>query len=265
MIIFLKKFSTYFSASLTFLVGIKAAFSLSISPQVCLLISPLLIFCCAAIVWIESAQSDVSWKVNSNENDGPISLSISRAFDTVKIHPRDDESIAFQANKIIKKYLDKGCISYKDYKKWRDKNSNIFTAITDTKGELIGFFDIFPLTEYAAKKIVNGSLKENELSEKDILPLNMNKSAKTIYIASIMATPEQTLFSPIVAKEVIILKFVEFLMQEFPPEEDRSIFAYAHTAYGERLLKNSGFTNILLSKDNKMRDPLYHLSPEEIS
>lgn len=238
MIIFLKKFSAYFSASLTFLVGIKAAFSLSISLQTFLLIFPLLFFCCAAIAWIESAQSDVSSRVNANENDGPISLSISRALDTVKIHPRDDESIAFQANKIVRRYLDKKCISYKDYKKWRDKNSNIFTAITGTKGELVGFFDIFPLTEHAAKRIVDGSLKESELSEKDILPLNMDKSAKTIYIASIMANPEQSLFSPIVAKEVIILKFVEFLIQEFPPDEDRSIFAYAHTSYGERLLKN---------------------------
>jgi hypothetical protein len=57
------------------------------------------------------------------------------------------------------------------------------------------------------------------------------------------------------------LKLAEFLIVNYPPNGERVIFAYAHTKFGDRLLKNTEFRNTALPKDNKQGDPLYELSP----
>ena len=74
--------------------------------------------------------------------------------------------------------------------------------------------------------------------------------------------PKQKAYSCIIVREVILLKFLEFLTTIFPPNDDRMLLAFAHTSAGERLLKHGRFTNTILSKDNKQGDPLYQLAPE---
>jgi hypothetical protein len=137
----------------------------------------------------------------------------------------------------------------------------VFTAITYNENQLVGFFDVFPLTEEAAHHLISGKIDEHELSIKAILPHNKNSDAKYIYIASLMLNPKQQVFIRIVAKEVLLLKLAEFLLVNFPPNEERVIFAYAHTKFGDRLLKNTEFRNTALPKQNKQGDPLYELSP----
>jgi hypothetical protein len=182
---------------------------------------------------------------------------------SVKFAARNDESIALEANKIVRRGLDKGCIQYKKYKEWRKKNPMIFTAVTDSDEQLIGFFDVFPLTDQAAGDLFSGKLHEHNLTIDSILPAGNNEQANKIYIASIMVNPRQTGFSPMVAKDVVVLKLSEFLLTTFPPNETRNLFAFAHTQLGEHLLKNTTFKNTALPKDNKHHRPLYELSPVE--
>jgi hypothetical protein len=158
--------------------------------------------------------------------------------------------------------LDKRCIKYKDYKKWRHKNPFVFTAIVDDRDELVGFFDVFPLTDEAARGLIDGTLDEHSLTVDAILPQAKNASARKIYIASICLNTKQTAFCRIVAKELLLLKLGEFLINTFPPDGQRFLFAYAHTEAGERLLKNAEFRNTALSSETKQRDPLYELSPD---
>ena len=141
----------------------------------------------------------------------------------------------------------------------------IFTAVTDSGNQLIGFFDVFPLTEEAARGLLDGEVHERALSINAILPSASNTSAKFLYIASIMLNPKQTALSPLIAKEVLLLKFAEHMSTVFPPNQERMLFAYAHTDAGERLLRNAGFTNTLLPENAKQGSPLFQLSPEEYS
>jgi len=263
MIEFTKNFCTYFAATITFLIGVKAAVGIGFSWKLLAAVALGVAIACAGIAWAEVHHRIKigSSKLRGGENGGSLSLTIRRAMARIKFAARDDESIALEANKTVRDGLDKRCISYEDYREWRRKNPMVFTAITDSDNQLVGLFDIFPLTEEAAHRLISGKLDEHGLNIEAILPREKNSSAKHIYIASIMLNPQQQVLSRIVAKEVILLKFAEFLLVNFAPTEERMLFAYAHTEYGERLLKNSEFRNTALSRDNKQGDPLYELSP----
>jgi len=191
-----------------------------------------------------------------------LALTLHRAADSVRFAARDDEAIAREANDIVRRGLDKRCIAYEDYKRWRQKNPTIFTAVTGSDNQLIGFFDVFPLTDESARGLLDGEVHERSLGLSSILPCSGNDRAKYLYTASIMLNPEQAALSPLVAKEVLLLNFAEHLSTTFPPNGVRVLFAYAHTAAGERLLRNAGFTNTRLPEHAKQGSPLYELSPD---
>ena len=103
-----------------------------------------------------------------------LTLTLRRAADGVRFAARDDETIAKEANDIVRRGLDKRCIAYEDYKRWRQKNPTIFTAVTDSENQLIGFFDIFPLTDEAARGLLDGEVHERSLGLSGILPYSGN-------------------------------------------------------------------------------------------
>jgi hypothetical protein len=204
MIEFIKKFCAYFATSITFLIGVKAAVGLGFSWNLLIIVTVIFAVTCAGIAWAEVHHQIIlgSSKLMGGENSGSLTLTIRRSIDRIKFAARDDESIALEANKIVKHELDKRCISYEDYRKWRRLNPMVFTAITDSENQLVGFFDVFPLTEEAAHHLISGKHGEHELNIKAILPHNENSDAKYIYIASLMLNPQQQVFSRIVAKEI---------------------------------------------------------------
>jgi hypothetical protein len=259
----IKKFCTYFAAALTFLLALKAGFGVAFSWKWLAIVTTLVGIVCALIAWFETCGSSVKGRRRSQQSsDDSVILTIERALRTVRFAARDDEAIANQANRIVRRELDKRCVKYREYKNWRRKNPYIFTALTDSHDGLIGFFDVFPLTDEAAAGLTDGTYDEHSLTAEAILPCEKNSSAKKIYIASIVVNPKQTSFSPIVAKEILLIKLGEFLLSVFPPDGERLLFAFAHTGAGERLLKNANFRNTALGTDNKQHDPLYELSPE---
>jgi hypothetical protein len=262
---FIKKSCAYFAGTVTFLIAIKTCFGIATTLEVMAFITSLCAIVCTTIAWLEVRDRIAPFgKRNCTGNEvGSVSLTVRRALEAVKYASRDDESIALQANKIVRRGLDKRCIQYKDYKRWRQKNPAVFTAITDDCNQLLGFFDIFPLTEEAATGLLNGRLHERDLTSDSIVPFEYNADAKKIYIASIMENPQQRTYNHIVARDIIILKCIEFIISTFPAKDGRMLFAYAHTNMGERLLKNAGFTNTVLAQDNKQHRALYELSPDE--
>jgi hypothetical protein len=140
-------------------------------------------------------------------------------------------------------------ITYEGYKNWRKKNPSIFTTIVDKSNNLIGFFDIFPITHDAGEAIISGKLTERSLSEKHLLPLSANASATHIHIATILLNPRQHSFSPVVAKEVMLLRLKRFLERVYSPIETRTYTAFGQTKSGEALLKRCDFSMTGFSGD----------------
>lgn len=195
--------------------------------------------------------------------DGSLLFAIQGALEVVRFGSRDDESLASSANKIVRRELDKHAITYSDYKKWRTHNPLVFTSVVDDGNQLIGFFDIFPLTAAAGANIILGRITERSLTVDDIVPTAGTSSAKYLHLATILRNPRQQRFSPLVAGEVLLLKMKEFLLKHYEPLEERTYTAFAQSREGEALLKRCGFAMVLLREQNDQHCPLYVLRPAE--
>jgi hypothetical protein len=195
--------------------------------------------------------------------DGSLLFAIESALEGVRFGSRDDESLASAANKIVRRELDKHAISYADYKEWRRQNPLVFTSVVDDGNQLIGFFDIFPLTVAAGADVISGKITERSLTVDHIVPLAGTSSATYLHIATILRNPRQKRFSSLVAKEVLLLKMKEFLRKHYEPLGERTYTAFAQSPEGEALLKRCGFAMILLSEQNEQHCPLYVLRPAE--
>jgi hypothetical protein len=194
---------------------------------------------------------------------GSLLFAVGHALGKVRLGSVDDEAHAVVGNKIVRKCLDKGAITYKDYKVWRKKNPLVFTTVVDENNELIGFFDIFPLTSDAGEKMVTGDLTERSLNVDHILPLSATGSATHIHVATILVNPRQRAFTFLVAKEVLLLKMKEFFEEHYAPVDQRTYTAFGQSKAGEALLKRCGFSVAVLASESDQRSPLYVLRPGE--
>jgi hypothetical protein len=198
-----------------------------------------------------------------DQTEGSVVLAISDGLDLVKEGPRDEEAIAFLANKIVRRSLDKGAIKYGEYKTWRQNNSLIFTSVIDDKNELIGFFHIFPLTPEAGAATVAGKLTERSFTIDHIVPIESISSVRYVHIATILVNPRQRSFSPLVARELVLIKMADFMQSHYPPVASRVYTAYAQSKAGEALLRRSGFSVGVLASENVPHWPLYILRSSE--
>ena len=266
MISFLKKVFGYFAATLGLMFSVKEGFAMQAGWPTLALVTMGIGVLCVAAVWVEShliPRVMGASEASPLHSDGSLSLAVKRALDQARFAHRDDEAIAEHANALVRRTLDKRCISYRDYKNWRSRNPLIFTAVIDGDNTLIGFFDVFPLTDEAAAALLSGRRTEREIKASDILPFSEIAVAKAIYVASVFGNPQHPVHRPLVTRDVLLLKFIEFLIDAFPPTPDRYLLAFAHTREGDRLLRNAGFANVLLPTHTRQNDPLYKLAPPE--
>ena len=83
---------------------------------------------------------------------------------------RAEDHLAHVANRFVRRRFGRAStITYENYKPWRRHNPLIFTSIVGKDRELYGFFDIFPLREEAGKRLREGTMKEEEITIKDLL------------------------------------------------------------------------------------------------
>jgi hypothetical protein len=266
VIAFVKKACGYFTATLGLLFSVKEGFSIQAGWSTMSLLTLGVGALCVVAVWAESClflRIAGGSPTSPLHGEGSLSLAVKRALEQARFAKRDDEAIAESANALVRRTLDKGCISYREYAAWRKKNPLIFTAVVDAGDELIGFFDVFPLTDEAAAALLSGKRKEREITAGDILSAANSAPAKAIYVASIVVNPHHPVHRSVVAKDVLLLKFIEFLIDNFPPTPDRYLLAFAHTREGDRVLRNAGFVNVLLPKHTRQKDPLYKLAANE--
>jgi hypothetical protein len=215
-------------------------------------------------VWVENKDSrQKETEITSGLGELGFIFDIIDTLNRVQYAPRDDERIAELANHIVRADLDKFCIGYRSYKEWRQKNPLIFSAVTYDE-EIIGFFDIFPLHEVAAERILAGRTKENRLRREDIVASRDAASAQNIYIASLMFNRHQTKVSAIVAREIMVIKIYEHIMERYLPLGGKRFIAYAHTESGERLLIRAGFKMVSRANDNVQKRGLYVLEEKEV-
>ncbi len=79
-------------------------------------------------------------------------------------------------------------------KKWISINKDIFTyVLQEDTGEIKGYINAMPLKKTTYEKLVSGEIKDNEITESDIIPF-LNNSEVKVYIMSIATKLETRIY-----------------------------------------------------------------------
>lgn len=266
MLEYFKRLSGYYGGTVTFLLALKKGLDLDNKigwgwPLLgCLALLPLI----AIFAWLEKKPRAQFKFWNREETNGSFILALQDALSRVHLAAPEDEAIALQANHLVRDVLDKRCISYDAYRTWRQKNPAIFRAVVNLDNELVGFFDVMPLDEKTTAELIAGTREEHSIRLENLLPKEENDKAKSIYIATVMANPSQTAFGYEIAKDVTLIKLVEYLQTAYAPIEKRTLLAFGQSEQGQISLRRSGFTEVLPASRGRQGDPLFLLKPEAI-
>lgn len=147
------------------------------------------------------------------------------------------EHYARGANVLARSEFGRRTIRYKEYRKWRMKNSRLLTCMVGRDGELHGFFDVFPLTDEMGEKLLGGAKGEPDINYGDILATAAASKSRYIYIASILSCVVND-----IADFLILESLVEFLSTYYPPVAGRVYLAFDDSKEGRALLVKHGFT-----------------------
>lgn len=107
-------------------------------------------------------------------------------------HPKQNMKIVFpcdnayykEANKLAKEKFGKNSVSTKTVNDWQKRNEYILTCLTDSN-RMVGYFDILPLKEDFANKLIAGDVSETEIRAEHILAFHEIKHAQYVYFAGI--------------------------------------------------------------------------------
>jgi hypothetical protein len=139
------------------------------------------------------------------------------------------------ANKHASKIYGKNALKLSKVESWYRVNPYVGAVLRSQYGEYLGYFDILPLGEEAAKLLIAGQLTESEILPKHILEPEKMKMAKALYFAGIAAKDAGTEIGKCRASE-LFLGLVEY-MKYYYGDAPRQVLALATTDDGERVLK----------------------------
>lgn len=103
---------------------------------------------------------------------------------TAKIHFPCNDNFFKAANQLAKASFGKDTVSMETANYWRAKNPFILTCLTE-KNRFAGYFDILPLTNEFAEKMMLGEVGEKDITFKDILDKYEMQNANYIYFSGI--------------------------------------------------------------------------------
>jgi len=103
---------------------------------------------------------------------------------TMKIIFPCDNAYYREANKLAKEKFGKNSVSTRTVNDWQKRNEFILTCLTDKK-KMVGYFDILPLKDDFANKLISGEVGENDIRAEHILAFHEIKKASYVYFAGI--------------------------------------------------------------------------------
>jgi hypothetical protein len=168
------------------------------------------------------------------------------------------EAIAREANDFARAHFGKRMgFSYRKYRRWRKKNPAIFAALLDKQGHLLGFIDVFPLSPTAGHAMLEGEIKESELTIDDIFDHQSSERSNHIHIASVVCCARSTL-----AYSVTLAAAIKYIRELYPARDGRIYLAVAGTHDGLRVLERFGFIKVVPEFASNARRPVYCLRSE---
>jgi hypothetical protein len=160
-----------------------------------------------------------------------------------------------------------GGIPAERYESWRLKNPNILACLTDFRGVLLGYFDVFPLTSSFMDRFIRGDATELDISHEDILPPPDARRCKRLYIGGITVRDPQTFAGRRYARH-LMWGLVKYLEHFYGAPSERQVYALGSTKAGRLILERFGFRMVQDGSRRRDGQPLFVTSlgdPEMVS
>lgn len=162
------------------------------------------------------------------------------------------ESVSRQANDLANRHYAGENISFDHYELWRNKNKSILVCLITSTQEVVGYFDVLPLTSTFMNNFLSGRMIEKEIRPSDILPRQHASRSRKLYLGGV-AVRDPDMFIGRRHASILVWGLLKYIDTYYPPTVHRQLYALAATDEGERLLRRFGFclkSSALERKDN---------------
>lgn len=149
-----------------------------------------------------------------------------------------------------------GSIPADRYETWRLKNPNILACLLDSKGMVVGYFDVLPLTNTFMDRFIRGDLSESNIHHDDILSPQHARRCKRLYVAGIAVRNPHTHQGKRYARHLIwgLLRYLEHF---YGAPSERQLYALGGTTEGKQILQRFKFRMIQDGSRRKDAQALY--------
>ena len=169
------------------------------------------------------------------------------------VFPCDDQYFE-GANKLAREKFGKNSVSRRTVNDWKKRNELILTCLLDNN-RLVGYFDILPLKNDFAQKLIKGEVGEKDIRAEDILGPHDIRNAEYIYFAGIAV---QNTFSGqgCIYGSYLLASAVEYVRILYSSGKVKKILTIPTSDCGLKLTKKLNFA---LEREGGLRKDGYDL------
>jgi len=171
-----------------------------------------------------------------------------------------DRGVLYAVNELAREsYPGVQPMSPERYEQYLLVNPNILCAALGPDRSVLGYFDIFPMTESFGRALLQGVVGEQDLRHENLLPEARAGDASLLYLGGIAVKEPETFPGQRAASQLVWGMF-QYLSFFYPPHMPRQLVASAATREGAALLARFQFQMVLPASLAKDGCALYALS-----
>lgn len=166
-----------------------------------------------------------------------------------------DEDLTRKAANLANYEFGRNRIVISNYEPLRARNPCVLACLVGSRGDFLGYFDVFPLKKSFADLFIEGTIGEKDLKPEHIFGNREMRRAKYVYIAGIAAYGSENV-SGHFAGSILIWGLLKYL-DHFYGHSDPFVFASAASKDGEHLLQNLKIPLISKASNRNDKQDLY--------
>lgn len=170
----------------------------------------------------------------------------------------DSIEVVQRTNSLTQNSYGPECIPFEIYTEWWRKNPRVLACLTEPDGEILGYFDVFPLADPFLEDFVEGKVCEKEMQPKDILSPFDSKKCGQLYLEG-MAVKSPETFAGKRNANILLWGLFHYLKSLYPGKRPRMLYALGSTHEGDELLRRFNFTGLTASEERSDGHNFYAL------
>ena len=152
-----------------------------------------------------------------------------------------DLETSFKANQMASFFYGSEAIPFELYEQWWNKNPQILTCLTSADGEVLGYFDVFPLKNNFLEDFIEGRVGEDKLNADSILSPSESIFCCQLYLGGIAVKSPNTFIGSRNAT-ILLWGLLHYLKRFYPGNRARMLYAIGSTIEGDTLLRKFNFS-----------------------